>query len=53
MVGSVGVNPAHDELLGVPVYPSLEAVPGPVDIVDIFRRIRATPGVLKVTRVIG
>ena len=34
----VGVNPAHDELLGVPVYPSLEAVPGPVDIVDIFRR---------------
>jgi len=34
----VGVNPAHEEILGVPVYPSLEDVPGRVDVVDIFRR---------------
>jgi uncharacterized protein len=34
----VGVNPAHREILGIPVYPDLESVPGPVDIVDIFRR---------------
>ena len=34
----VGVNPAHEEILGVPVYPDLEAVPGTVDVVDIFRR---------------
>jgi uncharacterized protein len=34
----VGVNPAHREILGVPVYPDLRDVPGPVDVVDIFRR---------------
>jgi uncharacterized protein len=34
----VGVNPAHREILGVPVYPDLKDVPGPVDVVDIFRR---------------
>lgn len=34
----VGVNPGHDEILGVPVYPDLDAVPGTVDVVDIFRR---------------
>ncbi len=34
----VGVNPAHEQILGVPVYPSLEDVPGRVDVVDIFRR---------------
>ena len=34
----VGVNPGHREILGITVYPDLESVPGPVDIVDIFRR---------------
>jgi uncharacterized protein len=34
----VGVNPAHREILGVPVYPDLQSVPDPVDIVDLFRR---------------
>ncbi|MDD5719160.1 MAG: CoA-binding protein [Candidatus Krumholzibacteria bacterium] len=34
----VGVNPAHREILGAPVYHELEAVPGPVDVVIIFRR---------------
>lgn len=34
----VGVNPGHREILGVPVYPDLQEVPGPVDIVDLFRR---------------
>jgi len=34
----VGVNPGHEEILGLPVYPSLADVPGPVDLVDIFRR---------------
>jgi len=34
----VGVNPGHTEILGVPVYPSLGDVPGPVDVVDVFRR---------------
>jgi len=34
----VGVNPAHQEILGIPVYPTLADVPGRVDVVDIFRR---------------
>ncbi len=34
----VGVNPGHQEILGVPVYPTLGDVPHPVDLVDIFRR---------------
>ncbi|MFO7654653.1 MAG: CoA-binding protein [Candidatus Krumholzibacteriia bacterium] len=34
----VGVNPAHDEILGVPVYRSLADVPGDIDVVDVFRR---------------
>lgn len=34
----VPVNPAADEILGLRCYPVLEAVPEPVDVVDIFRR---------------
>jgi len=34
----VGVNPALQEVLGRPVYPSLADVPGSVDVVDVFRR---------------
>lgn len=39
----VGVNPLHDSILDLPVYPDLESVPGKVDIVDIFRRSEAVP----------
>lgn len=42
----VGVNPAlQGPVLGAPVYPSLKDVPGPVDIVDVFRRSEAVPPV--------
>jgi uncharacterized protein len=34
----IPVNPNADEILGERVYPSLEAVSEPVDVVDIFRR---------------
>ena len=34
----IPVNPAADEILGERCYPSLADVPGPVDVVDIFRR---------------
>lgn len=35
----VGVNPVLSEpVLGITVYPSLADVPGPVDLVDVFRR---------------
>jgi predicted CoA-binding protein len=32
------VNPIGGEILGEKVYPTLDEVPGPVDIVNIFRR---------------
>ncbi len=34
----IPVNPAFTEILGEPCYPSLQAIPEPVDIVNIFRR---------------
>jgi hypothetical protein len=34
----IPVNPGQKEILGLPCYADLEAVPEPVDIVDIFRR---------------
>lgn len=34
----VPVNPAGGEILGRTCYPSLRAIPGRVDMVDIFRR---------------
>jgi predicted CoA-binding protein len=34
----VPVNPNHQRVLGLRCYPSLEAVPGPIDVVDVFRR---------------
>jgi len=33
----VPVRPAVDEVLGEKAYPNLAALPGPVDIVDVFR----------------
>jgi hypothetical protein len=32
------VNPEQAEILGRPCYPSLASLPGPVDLVDVFRR---------------
>jgi predicted CoA-binding protein len=32
------VNPVLTEVLGEPCHPSLESIPGPVDLVDVFRR---------------
>jgi predicted CoA-binding protein len=45
----VPVNPYHEEILGVPCYPSLQAVPEDVevDIVNVFRRSEFTPGVVE------
>ncbi|WP_158888948.1 CoA-binding protein [Amycolatopsis anabasis] len=39
------VNPRLDELLGQPVYPSLEEVPGGVDLVSVFRKHEDLPQV--------
>jgi predicted CoA-binding protein len=34
----IPVNPRYDEVLGQRCWPSLEAVPEPVDLVDVFRK---------------
>jgi predicted CoA-binding protein len=39
----IPVNPREQEVLGERAYPSLSAVPGHVDIVDVFRRAEDTP----------
>ncbi|MEM0376061.1 MAG: CoA-binding protein [Nitrososphaerota archaeon] len=43
----VPVNPTAEEILGLKVYKSLKEVPGPVDIVDVFRPSEAVPEVVK------
>ena len=42
------INPgaAGGEILGRPAYASLAEVPGPVDMVDVFRRADALPGIV-------
>ena len=44
-----GVNPAcpEPEVFGVPVVASLDQVPEPIDIVDVFRRPEHTPDVAR------
>ena len=34
----IPVNPNHATVMGRRCYPSLEDVPGPIDVVDVFRR---------------
>lgn len=41
------VNPREKEILGKPCYPSLKQVPGPIEIVDIFRDPSAVPGIVE------
>jgi len=49
----VPVNPGQTEILGRPCYPDLESVPGPVDIVDIFRRSEDVPPIVASAIAIG
>lgn len=41
----VPVNPRYHEVLGETCYPSLEAIPFPVDMVNVFRRAEDCPPV--------
>jgi len=41
----IPVNPRETEVLGEAAYPSLSAIPRPVDIVDVFRRPEDTPAI--------
>lgn len=41
------VNPRETSILGLPVYPSLADLPGPPDLVDVFRRQEDLPDVAR------
>ena len=51
----IPVNPryAGQTILGETVYSSLEEIPGPVDIVDVFRRAEELPGIARSAAAIG
>jgi len=50
-----GINPLcpSPEVFGVPVLPSLEDLPEPVDLVDVFRRPEYTPAVAREAVAVG
>ncbi len=43
----IPINPGQDEILGLKAYPTLNEVPAPVDMIDIFRNSEAALGVTK------
>lgn len=47
------VNPAYDEVLGLRCYPTLHDLPEVPDIVDVFRREDAIPGVVAEAVAVG
>jgi predicted CoA-binding protein len=49
----IPVNPREKQILGRPCYPSVRDVPGPVEIVDIFRERSAVPEVVEDTIAVG
>jgi predicted CoA-binding protein len=49
----IPVNPRETEVLGERAYATLDVVPGPVDIVDVFRRAEDTPPIADQAVAIG
>jgi len=49
----IPVNPNETEVLGERAYPSLEAVPERIDIVDVFRRSEFVPEIVEAAIRIG
>lgn len=47
------VNPRESEILGLPVYPSLDALPEAPDIVDVFRKNEDLPGIAEEAVAVG
>jgi len=43
----IPINPREREVLGRASYPNLAAVPGPVEVVDIFREPAAVPAIVE------
>lgn len=49
----IPVNPKYDEILGEKCYPTLSAIPEPVDLVDVFRKPADTPEIAREAVAIG
>src|SRR5437667_3446427 len=49
----IPVNPNHGEVLGLKCYPSLRLAPGPIDLVNVFRRPEFCEGVARQAIEIG
>ena len=49
----IPVTPRYDEVLGEKCYPSLDAIPFPVDVVDCFRRAEEIPAIAEAAIAIG
>lgn len=49
----IPVNPGHDRLMGLRSYPDLAAIPGRVDIVNIFRSPKEVPAIVEGAIAIG
>jgi uncharacterized protein len=49
----IPVNPKENEILGEKSYASLSAVPGPVDVVNVFRAPAAVPAIAEEAVAIG
>ncbi len=49
----VPVNPRYEEILGERCFPTLEAIPFPVDMVDVFRKPADVPPIAKSAVAIG
>jgi predicted CoA-binding protein len=49
----VPVNPGCQEILGERCYASLRDIPFPVEVVDIFRKVEAIPGIVAEAIAIG
>ena len=43
----IPVNPSYTEVLGEKCYPAIAAIPGPVDIVDCFRKAEEIPALAR------
>ena len=49
----IPVNPTASKILGEKVYPDLESVPEPIDVVQVFRRVEDVPPVVDAAIKVG
>ena len=49
----IPVNPNHERVMGLKCYPTLEAVPGTIDVVDVFRRPEHCAAVVRAAVAVG